>query len=208
MEIDFLPSALRDEIISGHLRDHLPQLGLKEIKPRIWIDDSQPPVRRLFELQLLKGAGIKACWGFSLDFVPHISGGKMRWHRSDKAAMLDVIVDPKKLLQATYIHGRGQLVSDLRRMLPEAAAKAKECWERGRSYQGMLDIIRETHERHTNCFDYRNYTQMPLAFALLSAKTGALETAVQELDHYITTHSLDDDQAFKLRKLGRDYAGI
>ena len=95
MEYDLLSATQRDEIITKHLREFLPPLGLAEITPRTWVDGSQPPVRRIFELSLLKGAAVKACWGFSLDFVPHISGGKVRWHGSDKTARLDVIVDLK-----------------------------------------------------------------------------------------------------------------
>ena len=97
--IELLSAEQRDAVIAPVLREHLQPLGLTELTPRRWIDGSKPPVRRLFELQLLKGASLKACWGFSLDFVPHVSGGVVRWHRSDKAAMIDVIVDPVALPQ-------------------------------------------------------------------------------------------------------------
>jgi len=108
-----LSAAERDAILAAHLRERLPAFGFTEITARRWVDGSQPPVRRMFELQLLKGAGIKACWGFSLDFVPHISGGRVRWHRSDKTAMLDVMVDPRSLPQASYIHGPARLTEGL-----------------------------------------------------------------------------------------------
>jgi hypothetical protein len=78
---ELLSAAERDAIVATHLRERLPALGLNDITVRRWVDGSQPPARRMFELQLLKGAGIKACWGFSLDFVPHISAGWVRWHR-------------------------------------------------------------------------------------------------------------------------------
>src|SRR5436305_858012 len=102
---ELLSSSDRDAIVAAHLRRSLPALGLTEVTVRSWIDGSKPPVRRMFELQLLTGAGMKACWGFSLDFVPHVSAGRIRWHRSSKAALLDVIIDPKGLPQPSYIHG-------------------------------------------------------------------------------------------------------
>jgi hypothetical protein len=113
MDYQLLSAAERDAIVSSHLREHLPAFGLSERAPRSWIDGSQAPMRRLFEIQLLKGAGMKACWGFSLDFVPHISGGRVRWHRTDKAAMLDVILDPRDLLQPSFLHGAARLSGEV-----------------------------------------------------------------------------------------------
>ena len=205
MDFQLLSATERDEIVASHLREHLPSLGLTEITPRRWIDGSQPPVRRLFELHLLKGAGIKVCWGFSLDFVPHISGGCVRWHRSDKTALLDLMIDPKDLPQLTYIYGSAHLADGLRGLLPQAISRAQVSWRRGANFHGMLDIIREIRGRHTNCFGYCNYTQLPLTYSLLSAKIGDLKTAESELDQYIIKHKLDDDEAAKLKKLARDY---
>lgn len=150
---------------------------------------------------------MKACWGFSLDFVPHISGGRLRWHRSDKTAMLDVIVDPRSLAQATYIHGAERLTADLRSLRPEAASGVEETWDRGASYHGMLDIIREIRERRSNGLGYGNYSQLPLAYALLCAKVGDVQSADRELDRYTTVHGLAEAEAATLRKLARHYAG-
>jgi hypothetical protein len=84
MNYDFLSTSERDAIAASCLYEHLRPLGLVQIKPRIWVDGSEPPVRCMFELQLLKGASLKACWGFSLDFVPHIARHQHApWSRSD-----------------------------------------------------------------------------------------------------------------------------
>ena len=175
------------------------------------MDGLEPPCRRLFEIQLLKGAGLKACYGFSLDFVPHISGGRVRWHRSDKSAMLDVVLDPRDLPQPSFIHGAAGLENGLLRLLPEAVARAKETWRRGATLQGMLDIVRELRDmpvgRRINCFGFYNYTQLPLAFAFLSAKAGDLRAADEELGKYAAAHRLDEEEAAKLHSLARNHAG-
>lgn len=204
-EVQILSAAERDAIVATHLRACLPPLGLTEVQVRKWVDGSQPPVRRVFELQLLKGAGLKACWGFSLDFVPHLSGGHVRWHRSDKAAMLDLIVDPKDLVQPSFLWGPAHLEEGLRELLPEAVARAEDTWRRGASFEGMLDIIRGLREGHTNCFGYKSYTQLPIAYAMLCAKTGDLAAAERELDAWAEGRYADE--AEKLKKLSRDYAG-
>ena len=209
MQIDLLSATLRDEIIAAQLREFLPPLGLTERSIRIWIDGSQPPVRRIFELQLLKGASMKASWGFSLDFVPHISGGRVRWHRSDKSAMLDVIIDPRHLPTPSFLHGSEHLAADLRKLLPEAVAKAQESWIKGSTFHGMLDIIREIREHNTNpnCFGFYNYSQLPLAYAFLSAKVGDMQSAEQEIELYVTSRKLDDDEASTLKQSVRNCAG-
>ncbi len=207
MQWDLLSATQRDEIIVAHLREFLPSLGLIELSTRTWIDGSQPPARRIFELQLLKAASMKACWGFSLDFVPHISGGRLRWHRSDKSALLDVFIDPKNLPNPSFIQGSAHLAADLRTLLPEAVAKAQESWKRGSTFHGMLDIIREIRAKKTNCFDFYNYCQLPLAYAFLSAKVGDLQSAEQEIEQYVQAHRLDEEEAMKLKQLVRDCAG-
>ncbi len=131
----------------------------------------------------------------------------MREHRTDKTAMLDVILDPKDLPTPSYIHGASQLAESLRRLLPEATARASESWRRGASFNGMLDLIREIRDKHTNCFGYDNYTQLPLAYAFLLAKTGDVAAAEAELNRYVLLRRLDDEEAAKLKKLARDYAG-
>ena len=208
MYYQLLSAAERDAIIQSHLREWLGPLGLNEIIPRRWVDGSQPPARRIFELQLLKGAGLGALWGFSLDFVPHISGGSLRWHRSDKTAMADAVIIQTDLPQPDYIHGPDNLIQGLRSLLPLAIARAKDSWRRGATLPGMLELVREIRDGRPNHFPYDNLTQMPLAYAFLSAKTGDLQVAESELDRYVSepVHGIDPDVAARLKKLARDYA--
>jgi hypothetical protein len=206
MDYRLLSATERDEIVARHLRDFLPPLGLTERTMRSWIDGAHFPVRRLFEIKLLKGASMKANWGFSLDFVPHITGGRLQWHRTDRTAILDVVMDPKDLHTPSHIHGPERLAEGLRSLLPEAIKRAGESWRRGATFHGMLHLIREIRDQHTNCFEYPNYTQLPLAYAFLLAKTGDLRNAEAELDKYALSHGLEDDEAAKLKKLAVDYA--
>jgi hypothetical protein len=202
-----LSASERDAIATPMLRERLEPLGLTEAAPRRWVDGLKPPARRLFELQLLKGASLKACWGFSLDFVPHVSGSGIRWHRSDKTAMLDVIVDPVTLTQPCFHYGPEQFRLELGTLLPDAVAAAQRDWDRASTYKGMLQLIREIREQNTNCFGYRNYTQLPLAFAFLNAKTGNLELAERELHEYLEGGWVKEQAALKLRQLLREGAG-
>lgn len=198
--VDMLSAAERDAIVAKHLNKHLPALGLSEITPRVWIDDSKPPAKPMFEFSLLKGAGMKACWGFSLDFVPHISGRNIRWHRNNQTAKLDVIVDPRGLEDFSFLYGSVGLESDLERHLPAAIERARETWRRGDTWHGMLEIVQEIREKKINRLGFYNYVQLPFAFAFLSAKVGNLGAAEAELMTYAQTHELGDEITMKLMK--------
>ncbi len=208
MEVELLSAAERDSIVATYLRPQLEPLGLSEVAPRRWIDGSTAPSRRLFELTLLKGAGMMACWGFSLDFVPHISAGRIRWHRSNKTARLDVLVCPKILRHASFLFGARRLAADLIWMLPEAVAGAQWDWESGATFEGMLEIIKRIRDRHTNFWEYGNLTQIELAFAFLSAKVGDLIPAERELENYLTRCRLDEAEGAKLRCLLQEAATL
>lgn len=202
--IELLSASDRDAICTPLLQERLGALGFTEIAPRRWIDGSKPLARRLFELQLLKGAALKACWGFSLDFVPHLTGGSFRWHRSDKTARLDVIVDPAALNQPSFLYGAERFRAELSTLLMQAVPAAERDWARGATLAGMLGIIREIRERATNCFDYRNYTQLPLACMFLAAMVGDTALAERELVGYLQDDWLDEREADKLRRLVRE----
>jgi hypothetical protein len=201
--VDILSPAVRDGICRSMLSDLLSPHGFVEITPRRWVDGSDPPKRRLFELQLLKGAGLKACWGYSLDFVPHLSGQSIRWHRSDTTARLDVFIDPISLGQPSWLFGAEILEADLRGLLAVAVPAAQGDWNRGSTYQGALDLIGEIRDKKTNCFDYLNYTQLPIASAFLNAKTGILKRAEQELDEFLDRDRVGPVASAKLRELLR-----
>jgi len=121
--------------------------------------------------------------------------------------MLDIIVDPKALPQPSYLYGTGRLRADLVALLPVAVAAAQRDWERGSTYEGMLTIIRDIREQQTNCFGFRNYTQLPLASVFLLVKTGKLAMAERELEQHMAGDWLKEAAAQKLRQLLHESAG-
>src|SRR5262249_23337407 len=134
MTVRMLAAAERDSIIDGFFASPLQQLGLTKSTSRKWVDGTKPPARRVFEFKLLKGASFIASWGFSLDFVPHFSGGNPRWHRSDKLAMLDIFISPKTLPEGCSLFGVDHLSENLKSLLPNSTATAKRDWARGATW--------------------------------------------------------------------------
>jgi hypothetical protein len=200
---DLLSAARRDSIVASELRKYLPALGLYEISPRRWVDGSRPPVRRLFELSLIRCSMMTPYWGFSLDFMPHISGGALRWHRSDKAARFDVFINPIGILTPSFLSGAQQLTDDLRKLLPEIVPAIQNTWLRGSSYVGMLEIIEDLRWHGGNYYNYESCPQLSLARAFLTAKSGDVASARRRLKEYVTRNRdvLNEDVPARLRRL-------
>lgn len=207
-EFDLLRAAERDAIVASHLNVALQAQGFVQVAPRRWVDGSTAPVRRVFEMQLLKGAAMKAAWGFSLDFVPHLSGGQVCWHRSNRTARFDVIVELPGREYASFLHGAAWLHHDLERLVPTALEQAQETWRRGSTLAGVLGIVREIREQGINSFYVFFSWQLPLACMFLSAKIGDLAVALAELEAYAGKYELAEDVVAKLAKRLRDLAPV
>ena len=108
-EFNLLRPAERDAIVASHLNSPLQALGFVQVAPRRWVDGSTAPIRRMFEMQLLKGAAMEAKWGFSLDFVPHLVGDRIYWHRSNRAARFGGQMSVLLFIVVSVTHRRGKL---------------------------------------------------------------------------------------------------
>ncbi|MGD1016640.1 MAG: hypothetical protein ABR863_09420 [Roseiarcus sp.] len=204
-KVDILSAAERDAIVASVLEPRLKPLGFVEVAPRVWVDGSTAPARRVFEMGLLKGAAMNAKWGFSLDFTPHLSGRRIAWHRSDRTAKLDVWLDSGRDY-ARFLYGAEWLRRDMERLADVAIAQAQETWRRGATWPGMLGLVREIRERKINRMFVGFRTRLPLAVMFLSAKVGDLAAAQAELEAYVRDRELPDAVAAKLAKLLGDVA--
>jgi len=180
-------------------------LGFVRVAPRVWVDGSAAPARRVFKMTLLKGASMKASWGFSLDFTPHLSGRRIAWHRSDRTVQLDVFFDSGRD-HACFLWGAEWLRRDMERLVAISIGSAQETWRRGASWPGMLDLAREMRERRINGWLVWFRSQFPLTLIFLSAKVGDLAAAQAELEAYVRDQELPDAVAAKLAELVRKVA--
>src|ERR1022692_2349304 len=92
--IEIVPASEMDAIFAATFGSALPKHGFERIDDRKWVRSTKAPIREVVRLVALKGASYSPAWGFSLDFVPHVSGSSSRWHRSAKAAIFDLCYDP------------------------------------------------------------------------------------------------------------------
>jgi hypothetical protein len=83
-----------DLILQRQFGSALERLGFQPSSRRRWSRSRVPEMRDLFEVITLKGATLSPRWGFSLDLAPHVTPAGVKWHRTAKSAMFDVVDDP------------------------------------------------------------------------------------------------------------------
>ena len=85
-----LPVQVLNDIADATWGKLLLGAGFVAIKPRLWVRSRLEFARDVFELSAVKGASYVARCGFSLNFVPHVQGGEVRWHRTAKSVVMDL----------------------------------------------------------------------------------------------------------------------
>ena len=183
-EYELLTVAVIHRHLAPVVDAHLAALGFASPKPLHWVRSSTAPVRAMFRYAQLKGGTLAPLWGYSLDFVPHLSGGKLRWHHTAKSAFLDAFVDGQLHgVNLTYIWGAAGLLDDMETRVASAIAEAALFWTKGTTPHAVFAQVAELRGQPGSQF----YTQLPLATALCHAYAGREADGRREMEYFIAT---------------------
>ena len=188
-----ISAAELDAVVAEIAGPLLVAAGFAHVDRRKWVR-SREPVRHVFEIVAFKGFSVVPRWGVSLDFVPHIKGASLAWHRSEKSAQCDLVYDPVDFYadwQRSWAISSWQADDDLRRDAARviSAAVTAAC--------AMLDDVRDeaavmklaewlrTAERPGGRFKFENWTQQPLAYAFLLARSGSQQVALEIVEKWL-----------------------
>jgi hypothetical protein len=162
--------------------------GFRTQKPLRWLRSDDAPIRQVFEYRQLKGGVLAPAWGFSLDFVPHLSARKLKWHRTEKSALLDAWIDGQihRELDLTYMYGVSALLENLQPKVSRAVQKATEFWNRGRSLQQVCTLVEELKSDRWNI----THSQLPMAYCFCLARSGRESDGRRELASLIASEAL------------------
>lgn len=170
----------------------------QSMKPLQWVDSSSKPIRRIFEYWQLKGGVVAPRWGYSFDFVPHLSGGKLKWHRTEKSALLDVFVDGQSSdLNLSYMWGESGLLDGLQERVAAGATLAKDFWDAARTPSEVFNQVTSLAGRTGSQFQ----TQLPITAAICHALEGREEQGRKEFDYYIAHRKPHADAVPKLQQI-------
>jgi hypothetical protein len=188
--IEIVPTTEMDAIFAETFGAALPRHGFEKVDRRKWVRSTKQPIRELVQINALKGARFCPAWGFSLDYVPHVSGASLRWHRSAKTAILDLCYDPMdyemKLNEWSIpsLEGRRIARQEAERQTKMTLDLALPWFD---TVIGDVDLVREFEakkQRPFVRFGFYNYVQGPLAYAVVLARVGRFKDAEAEMGKY------------------------
>jgi hypothetical protein len=199
-----LPAPIFKKALRAALGHELLPLGFEQAKDLKWVRSAKGPIREIVELYSLKGASVAPCWGLSLDFVPHVAGGRVRWHRTAKSSMLDLVWDPLDFAGLTgWTLSRFTAAAELPQVTKAFAGKvcraALADLARAAQVSDLPTLYREWAARPCVRFSALNYHQATLGEAFVLAKLG-LPGAIEVLREGAARFSFDDATMQELLK--------
>jgi len=191
-----------DQIVQEVFSPPLNKLRFEQIERRKWVRSKKPLIREVVQLIAMKGACFSPIWGFSLDFVPHISAGRVRWHRTAKSTRLDLSYDPYDYDERPCKICQFQSVEGMRittaKLSDEVVTSSSEFFGPVRTVADLPRAFEEKLKRPTLRFGFLNYIQHPMAYAFVLAKCGRPRKARKWLDIAKKYHELDEIELDKL----------
>jgi hypothetical protein len=185
--------------VDDALRAELPPEGFDFVRARRWVNSRTAPIRRIFEFQALKGATYSARWGFSLDFVPVLQNGRLRWKRTPKSIAFDLHIDPQDELgpapdwcSLTYIPGYTEPgAKQITRVVADATRAARRDFARVDSIADIISIFNERAQRTFGRFSLENYVQTHIAWGLGLVAIGKSAEGEAHIKLFCTQYGID-----------------
>ena len=174
-------------LVAPMVEDRLLPLGFQMQKPLHWIENASAPIRKIFCFSYFKGASVAPSWGLSLDYVPHVSGSQVKWHRTDKSAMLDLCISSRdSRMDMCYLYGNKVLESNLSTAVSLSVGHATNFFASVKSITDLPDAFERTKKYYGEYrgLGYYNYAQHPIAYAFTLAKLGDTKKTEQEFEQY------------------------
>lgn len=204
MAVDFLSVDQLNSILGPRVERLLLPLGFELQKPLHWVRSADAPIRQLYAFKQWKGAKLAPAWGLSLDFVPHQSGQKLKWHRTAKSALFDLSVDSRdQALDLSFIGGADAVEKSADAVVSKSVARAQAFWHSAATV-GQLPVAFESLKRilaSSSGLGFYNFTQHPIAYAFALALNGRREDAEDELEKYLCGSTLLEKEQKRLREM-------
>jgi hypothetical protein len=146
---------------------------------------------------------IAPAWGLSLDFVPHLSGNTLKWHRTPKSALFDLTIDARdRDFDISYIGGEQIIADRAELVVSKAVLQAIQFWDRYKSIQSLPGAVDEMR-RHltTGGLGFYNYSQAPIAAAFILALNGRKEEATAEINAFYNSQQMNQKARDRLQEI-------
>lgn len=200
---DMVPLEAAHRILAPVVDATLDGRGFEIVAPLKWVRSDGSPIRQIFAFPAWKGGVIAPRWGLSFDFVPHVSGSSVRWHRTNKSAMFDLAVDARdRALDVCLIRGEQVVAQKSATIVETAISRADEFWQRVNSVEDVVAAFEWLRGYlSSGGLGFYNYVQHPIALAFVLARTGDAVGARRELDHFLRQRLPEDPLSIRIGEL-------
>jgi hypothetical protein len=204
-----IPAREFQAVLAGALDPVLVPEDFERVADRRWVRSSRQPIRDLVEMEALKGTSYCPMWGFSLDFVPHVTGGgRIKWHRTPKSARFDLVYRPidfasgdeAREWDTSPLATQEELADDVSRVAALVRANALPFLNAVQRVGDLPSFYREHRARPALGLPFGAFPQQFLAHAFVLARFGD-PTASEILDEYLHLTDADSDVANELKRL-------
>lgn len=178
--------------------------GFERTSDRRWVSEPRNEIRRILEFQAIKGAQYSARWGFGVDFVPKLRGGRPSWKRTAKSADFDVTIDP--IDDAGSVPRWCSIVAtDSGRHVDAVArdvwSKASQDFSRVVAVADLFDVMNARATMTFRRFGPHDYVQTDLTHALLQIAVGDLDKGMALVGTFRERFDISQDHPVLIRAI-------
>jgi hypothetical protein len=205
--IEVVPVTELDILFNETFGTALALHGFVSVDRRRWVRSVNAPIRELVIIHELKGGLHTPCWGLSLDFVPHLERGAVRWHSTPGSARLDLRYDPIDYTTDPHawgistIHGMATAREQALTVSAATTRGALRWFAQAVAPNGLLALFEAQRALPAVRLGFENYPQQILALAFVLAREGSLQAARQTLERALDLGVATDAAADELRRL-------
>lgn len=182
------------DVIEGHQEIGGSFAAFQRVDDRRWVSGPTGSIRQLFEFEHLKGNIFSARWGWSVDFVPLLSGRKLGWKRTAAKARFDLCIDP--IDTAGSVPGwcsfaEGASPSRIADAASAALGAASKDWSKVPDLEGLVATFEQRSGMIFQRFSLDNYAQTDLAWGLALIALGRTADGERHLAAFCENFDID-----------------
>lgn len=206
----WITAAQIDQLIQLHFGERLESFGFVKTKKRRWVRSRVPDIRDVFEFVSLRSR-LNPIWGFSLDYCPRcprVDGARLKWHRTEKSADIDVVHDPIDYVDApgpdidswvlSYYQDVREAEVETVLLAKRAVPQSLEWFTRVNTVSDLVTLLKHKRSEPFLRFGFKNYVQQPLALLMSYALLGRTRRAEKLLNEYISYFRIPPEAAGRL----------
>ncbi|MBT8454907.1 MAG: hypothetical protein HKO95_01295 [Rhodobacteraceae bacterium] len=183
-------------------------MGFERFSRMEWVETASSDVgaRRMFALMAFKGGKVIPAWGYSFDYVPHVAGDTVHWHRTPKSAIFDLWQEaPYGKMDLSLLMGLPALEAELPRTVKQAKAAATSFWKPRPALADLPGLFQNVEAARAKAkqFGFDMLVQPRLAWAFTLARTGERARADDMLADWMEKRKLADPTRQRLEALLR-----